>query len=464
MFHIGVSLERDTFQVAVLKKEKQSITIDSLHTLPYTPESVKLFYSLPPFQTGKQTHIASGMGGSETFIRKLHLPLKERRKILSTLPFQLESLLPFAEEEAIICPLLQPLNKQMTCVTVIATLKSHLSSHLAELSKLDIAPDTVSCTPAALTRFATHHFPEESKILIFDLRDHKLCCVVTAKKEILLSQTLSLTALDQIPIELEKLAIFLRQKGAVDDATPWIATGDVSALAFPGKQLQTTHAAHAISIGLALDAHAADPFAVQFCQKEFTPTHTLQRRKKGILSYLALCAGAALLMGLGGSLMLAKKQRLLVEHLQSCLVPLPANSSLSTPDGIEATLKAWDSASKSQKSAFAFLPNVPKVSDVLAWLSAHPALAHEDGAQKEGIEVKSLHYSLIKYPKIGAAASPYAGQVQIELSSATPRSARDFHEALLKANAIVNTKKEVKWQTQDKTYHTAFELKPWAAK
>jgi type IV pilus assembly protein PilM len=74
------------------------------------------------------------------------------------------------------------------------------------------------------------------------------------------------------------------------------------------------------------------------------------------------------------------------------------------------------------------------------------------------MEIKSLHYSLAKYPKIGDAASPYIAHMAIEFTSSIPRNARDFHEALIKGDQIVNSKREVKWQAQNQTYHTAFEL------
>ena len=88
--------------------------------------------------------MASGIAASETFIRKLHLPLKEKRKILAALPFQLESLIPFSSEAPIVCALLKPLGKQMTSVTVIAASQESLSTHLKALKDLDIASDCVS--------------------------------------------------------------------------------------------------------------------------------------------------------------------------------------------------------------------------------------------------------------------------------------------------------------------------------
>ncbi len=458
MFTIGLTLEKQAFRIAILKKEKKIIAIESLQTLPLGHDHVKQFYNLPPFHTGKEVGIVSGLAGWDIFIRKLHLPLREKRKILAALPFQLESLIPY--ENPIVCPLLKPLSKQMTAVTVVAASASQLSSHLAALKEMDIEPDTVSCSPIALVRFARWQFPQEFRILSFDFRDQKINCVLLEGDELVLSQTIPIENAD---LELEKFSIFLKQKGAIDDQTSWLLTGEFENFIesvgriFPGKRLEVAHepALYAIPIGLALDAMAADRSSVQFCQKEFIPAHTIASRKKKMLQYLCICLAAALLMTVGGTFSLNKKQNKLIENLQNFY---PSKEGFSSLNQIEETLRIWESSLQGQKTTFAFLPTVPKVSDLLAWLSAHPAFATEEGGQKEGMEIKSLHYSLVKYPKIGEGSSPYAAQVELEFTSATPRTARDFHEALLKGDQIVNAKKEVKWQTQNQTYHTTFEL------
>lgn len=455
---IGLCLEKESFRIAILKKEKNRIVVDSLQAFPFGPESVKLFYNLPPFHAGQEGTVASGLSGSDIFIRKLNLPLREKKKILAALPFQLESLLPYAEEEPVICPLLKPLGKKMTIVTVIASSKTRLAAHIDILKEIDIKPDVVSCHPVALARFARWKFPEEYRILCFDVRDQNVSCVVLEGDELIISQTVNMA-------DIEKLSIFLKQKGAIDDETPWMlsdkALSDSVGRIFPGRQLavdQPDHAAYAIPIGLALDAMLADGSNVNFRQKEFTPAHTFHARKKKILQYAAFCGAAALLMWVGGSLAIKKKETLLKETLQEHLSSSPLKDSLFSASQIETKLREWESSLKGQKSSFPLLPNVPKLSDVLAWLSMHPTLANEEGGQKEGIEIKSLHYTLLKYPKIGDTSSPYLGQVEIEFRSEAPRSARDFHEALLKGDQIVNAKKEVKWRAQNQTYYTSFEL------
>ena len=329
-FAIGITLEKEEFKVAIVKKEKQTLSIHSLHAFPYAPDSVKLFYNLPPFSTKEETLLASGLPSSAVFLRKLHLPLGEKRKILAALPFQLESLIPFSSEAPVVYALLGRLNKQMTSVTVIATSKELLSTHTQSLKELEIYPDVLSCAPTALMRFGRLKCREEGRLLMFDVRDQKLSCVVCEGKELILSQTLSSYA----PADLEKLAIFLKQKGAIDDTTPWVLTGEGAIHEeilpfFLGErgEVGPQEALFAIPIGLALDALEADDNSVQFFQKQLLPKHTLERRKTRLLSYIALCASAACLMTLSGSLILGKKERILRERLQSslplsCTIPL----------------------------------------------------------------------------------------------------------------------------------------------
>lgn len=455
MYIIGLTLEKDAFRIAVLKKEKTTIAVDSLEAFSYGKDNVKQFYNLPPFHTGKEVQVVSGLVG-ETFIRKLHLPLKEKRKILSALPFQLESLIPFASENPIVCLLLKKMSHQMTAVTVIATAESHLAAHIAALKEMDIEPDAVSCGAIALTRFAKWQFPQEQRILCFDVQDQKISSALIEDGELALSQTIHASA-----IELEKFSVYLKQKGAIEDSTPWLLTGKSDEIreaikkVFSGPCLESQYGQYAMAIGLALD-RTAD--GVQFLQKKFIPAHTHAQRKKKLIHFFGICFIATLLMSIGGAIGLHMKQRHLVKKLASYFPASVDKDSISSVDQIEKKLREWENSTRGQKSSFAFLPTVPRVSDFLAWLSAHPGFATEDGGQKEGTEIKSVHYSLAKYPKIGEASSPYSAQVEMEFTSTVPRSARDFHEALLKGDQMINAKKEIKWQTQNQTYYTSFEL------
>ena len=467
MYTIGIVLEKDLLKAAVLKREKKNVSIASLQNISLGPDNVKQFYNLPPFHEGKEVRIASGLPSVDVFLRKLHLPLKERRKILSALPFQIESLIPFPAEEAIICPLFNPVSQKMTSVTLIATEKKRLSEHLDALNQsFEVEPDVVSCTPSAQKRFASWQFPNEPKVLCFNISNARIACPLYEHGEILLSQSFLIEKKEELAVELEKFSTFLKQKGAAEEEIPWLLTGDlkhadVFRSIFRGKELtpaDPTLAPFALAIGYALDAMAGDAFTVQFCRKAYTPEKTLRWRKKKVAIYLAACAAAALLMAVSGSLMLGKKQRLLTEKMQSALPSEITKGTLSTYEQVASGLWEWERSLSKRHAAFAFAPTMPKVSDVLAWLSAHPALSNEDGSSKEGIEIRSVHYTLTKYPKIGDAASPYLAHVDLELNAAVPRIARDFHDALLKGDHIVNARKDIKWQMSGQSVMTSFEL------
>ncbi len=437
-----------------IRTDKKTIAIET-----FAPGNVKLFYNLPPFHTGKEVQIVSGLSGADLFVRKIHLPLTEKRKILAALPFQMETLIPFPAEQAVICLGLKGLSKQMTSVSILATVKDTLNAHLSSFQSLGIQPDVVSCYPAALVRFAKWQFPNESRILSFHIAEEKILCVLSEAGELVLSQTLHF---EDPALELNKLSIFLKQKGAVDEQTPWLMTGNADFSEtiqqfFQGPRLNVNYADYAIPIGLALDALASDESSVQFCQGEFTPERTEKVRQRRTLTYLGFCLGSALLMAVGSSFLISKKQNLLIERLNQYH---PSKTALSSHDQIRGQLLEWETSLNKNKTSFAFLPTAPKVSDALAWISTHAALTAEDGSQKEGIDIKSLHYQLVKYPKIGEASSPYIAQLELEFASETPRAARDFHEMLLKGDPIVNGKKEIKWQAQHPTYRTSFELKP----
>lgn len=222
MYCVGISLNARDLKAAVLKREKGKLSLDSLQAFPL--EAVKLFYTLPPFQSSSPVTVASGLSGSDVLTRRLQLPLENKRKILAALPFQLEAILPYPCESALICSLIYPMRAQTTPVTVLATTVESLQTHLSELKKIEIQTDVVCCDPVALARFSHWQFPEELRILGLHVEGNQLLYVLREAGEVVLSQTLEFEGLE---LELEKLSIFLKQKGLIDDQTPWVLTGKI---------------------------------------------------------------------------------------------------------------------------------------------------------------------------------------------------------------------------------------------
>lgn len=110
----------------------------------------------------------------------------------------------------------------------------------------------------------------------------------------------------------------------------------------------------------------------------------------------------------------------------------------------------------------ALLPNTPRVSDVLAWLSTHPnvVLGGDDTERRKSlIQIDNFNYSMVKRPEEKKRTNHYQVKVELEFTSTTPKLAREFHDALIEDNRMVDPKGEVKWSSNRGKYRTSFFLK-----
>src|SRR5258708_4924130 len=119
---LGFIQEGETLKIACVTQTK-TLAIEWVKTLSLS-EDVKLFDMGPA-----PCRIATALGASEVLFRKLTLPVGEKRKALASLPFQLEALLPFSLEEAILAPIFKKLNRKATSVTLFAAKESALVEH-----------------------------------------------------------------------------------------------------------------------------------------------------------------------------------------------------------------------------------------------------------------------------------------------------------------------------------------------
>lgn len=111
--------------------------------------------------------------------------------------------------------------------------------------------------------------------------------------------------------------------------------------------------------------------------------------------------------------------------------------------------------------SFPLFANIPRVSDVIAWLSQHPAVAFldEDGKPQTRLQIENFSYTMLKRPQQGKKQEKYQVKVELEFSSPTPKWAREFHDALITPNDWVDPKGEVKWSSNRGKYKTSFFLK-----
>ncbi len=504
---LGISREDHVLKIALITKEKGKVHVASCQTIPLEHKE-----NLSSVLLSAQ-RIATGIELHEIVFRSLILPLKARRKVLDALPFQLETILPFPVDGTIICPFLKSADQHSTCVSIIATSKDIVKKHLSDWAAVDIRPDVVTCVPLALFRLARFLYLDQKDLLFFHFGEHKISCIVIQEGQLTLSQSIRLGIADlaealaltfpdktekerqtqlyspvkpystlasfqeRLKGELERMSIFIKEKLRIPEeapAMPWALIGEFSSspalkemwvkifsdvpLPLDNRAIaeESLHS-HGHAIGFALDALASDGRRIQFLQGEFIPVHHLLTRKKTSLIYAASCILLTAIVALSSTLALQKSTRALSDKLISCFPSSMEKKSLSISE-IELELFKSEQSLSKQKNGFPFFLTLPKVSEVLAWLSTHSAFATADGLLKEGIDIKSLRYQLVKFPTLDTPSTPYHAIIDIEFTASTPRLAREFHDALLKGDRIVNAKKELKWNTQGNVYSVQFEL------
>jgi type IV pilus assembly protein PilM len=240
---------------------------------------------------------------------------------------------------------------------------------------------------------------------------------------------------------------------------------------------------YAVSIGSALSALPKTGHLLNFRQEEFSYANPWKRYKKPLAMYMALCLAFAGALFLFGNAYIKYREDELKQSYSDLLVTMhkPYNAfeeefekkfPPSTPreegqtlalidmtrDDLTERLRFLEKELQSTPDSFPLLPNTPRVSDVLAWLSKHPSLVNKD-KEAAPIQIENLNYSMVKRPEQTKKQEKYQVKVELEFSSPTPKQAREFHDALIAPNDFVDPKGEVKWSSNRGKYRTSFYLK-----
>ena len=243
----------------------------------------------------------------------------------------------------------------------------------------------------------------------------------------------------------------------------------------------------AIPIGEALSAFPTAKNKINFRQGELSYPHPWKRLKNSILLYAGLCVALALAFYLFGQAYLSYRQDQVRQSYVQLLTIMNKpyddfekefenkNPETKPSDGVIAGIMQLNDAGLFQRveylekelqstpDLFPLWPNVPKVSDVLAWLSTqHVSVAKKgkvDARDAQSLQIESFNYALVKRPEQNKKQEKYQVKVEIEFTSPTPKQARAFHDALIEPNAFVDPKGEVKWNSSHGRYRTSFFLK-----
>jgi hypothetical protein len=354
------------------------------------------------------------------------LHLKKKRDILAALPFQLESLLPFAPEETIAAPFLLERDGEGTRISFYATTQRHVETHKQEWEALGVHPDQVGCVPAALARAARFLLPQHPSLYFLQMSGDECCSMLLSHGKTLFAQAHAASEADRMQ------AAALRKSENAQEVAIAPSLGELTPYALP--------------IGLALDALSDDAHSVHLLLKG-----AKQRKKMRRFSclYAALCSALALLTWSSTTLLLQKRETHLYTQLRAW--------HDDAPSSFYTALQSWEQSVRKQGQAFPYAPTVPSVSDLLAYLSTHPQLHAEEPG--EHIFLQRVHYTLDRYPKIDGAREPYEAKVSIDLAASAPRLARAFHEALRRGDVLVDARRPITWEAGHNTYTATFYLK-----
>lgn len=457
--YVGLEVLTSSIRIAHIQKKGKKWKILNLQEIP---RSSALVDALP-----KEGIIAGALPGREVLLRPLEIPVKKDKDMAAAVEFQIEPLLPYPLDKCILQSVNIEKNALGSQLTILSAKKDHLRNYLTELKDLSIDPDVVTSIPSALSAFAQLLPESEDPLILMYLGEKEGTCVLVEKEKPLMSRSftlekndirktvLSMTA-SQKNKKLGSLILFCKD----DDIAEMIqeVTGQIVVYpSAPGlnispEDLQT----YGFCIGVALAAAGKQPS--NFRQKEFSFSKPWKTFKKPLIAYFTL--GTFLSLSLFGM------EKWILRHEEKQIHA--SFASLLTEEGIAGTApiqrnEMYAKLSEIQKhihnkpDTFPLLPLVPKVSDLLAWLSTHPLITSENGAAP--VELESIHYTMVKRPEFTKRNEHYLVKVELEFLADNPALARAFHEALLAPNPFVNPKLEVQWTPSKGKYRTSFYLK-----
>lgn len=552
---LGLDIDAFSLKGAAVSLVRGKLQFNALFDFPLQPPSaetdnVKPLYTIEQKEqleelTNRSLVVTSALT-QNILVRPLELKLKKNRDIEAALSFQVEPLLPYPAENAIIDSALLSKDKEGSKLTVFAMRKDHLAQHLSQWQALEITPEVVSAPPQALAAFANQFVANDSPYYVLHLSLNNSFCVLVDKGKVLAAQAIPggvYSLAEAITQEKEVLPAYellkernfllpqpndpVALKNAIDllrisvtrtiyglakhfkgiEINEILVTGPgatfnglakvlcdplkktlISVPEDPSLEIgQQDLLNYALPIGEALTALPNYRDQINFRQEEFAYPEPWKRLKQPILAYFLLCIGIAIALSLFGKAYVSYQEgeiknrylellnimnRSYGEFEREYTTKNPSPRDLEPGQVIDITslnaneikdrLNYLEKEIQATPQIFPLQPNIPLVSDVLAWISSHPNFVNQQKAGKDSsnsLLIENFSYSMVKRPEPQKKQEKYQVKIELEFSSPTPKMAREFHDALIAPNEIVDPKGEVKWSSNKDRYRTSFYLK-----
>lgn len=456
--YVGIERTSNGLRIATLLKKSKGWEIAHLKKILWE-ENVNPLDKLP-----KDAIISTAISSKEVIVRSLEIPLKKEKDIQAALPFQAEPLLPYPVEKCILQKTNLECLPSSTTLTVFSIKKEALQSHLEHYRTLTIDPDVVTCAPQALAAFSTLGGFGADPFLVLHLGDKEGTLALVEKGKVLSARPL-VKDLNDIHKNLLAIASSLKSK-------------KIESILYLGEDLSFVEKIESLSdqkiihlkiptisdenlqkFGFAIGVAMAGGWeeGCNFRQNEFAYAKPWKKIKKPFFTF---CTAVTLLFasifGLTQFLLTKEETRIQKEYLALLAQLGKKEENGLSNEKMHSALSQLEEEIKARPDTFPLLPLVPKVSDLLAWLSSQPSFhPHEDPS----FGVDSFHYVLEKRPDFTHRTERYLVKVELEFTASVPTVARAFYDALLSPNPFVDNKKEIQWTPGKNKYYVSFYLK-----
>lgn len=517
---IGLELDGPFLYAAQLSLQKGKPKISQLFEIPLDQQSTDvnpLYMSERGRQLQEATEnclVVTSLESDKVLIRPLEVKLKKEQDISAVLAFQAEPLLPYPIENALLDRIRIETVPDGTHLNVLAARKDHVQEHLNYWNTKNIEPEIISSAPFALALFSRHFCDcKNEPHFVVHIGWKETLCVLVKEGKLLAAQSshygfndLKASSFDEEQVNLWRTEVtrilYGLGKSKKEEGTGILFTGEGASNELLKNSLRETFQKgdlgikeegsfslndlqkFAVAIGSAISGLPNQKMQINFRQAEFSYPYPWKRLKQPLLLYLTLCLALSFAIYVFGSAYYSYKEDNVRQEYVALLASMnksyssfekeygtkfPSNtdyeSSINalTQTDISNRIQYLQKEMKDNPNLFPLLPNVPKVSDVLAWLSSHPIInASQQDSSLNGnstFQIEHFSYVLVKRPDNKKPQEKYQVKVELEFTSATPKQAREFHDALIAPNDIVDPKGEVKWGSNRGKYRTSFFLK-----
>ncbi len=499
----GIIKEGSQFKIATIRFGRKRFQIEKLETVSSFSKKI-----LPSF-------VVSGIKSQSLLIRHLKLPLKNRKALKKTLPFQLENFIPYSIDEMIASPFYQ-MGKDQTHAIFYIVSKKNFEDHLKEMEAID--PVWVSSFPMALMRFAhfskiscetfliLHMGENEVELSLIDggIVSHNLSLKMGMQsfkeayekdygnKEIKKPLNLTQVSEENHPFlkgiverfirEMERSLCFLSHKMGQKKIESIFFVGQTKSEfeieAYLKKRLnppltflsitklgdfdEMTLKEYAIPIGLALDAWKGDKKSIQFRQNRWIAVKTYQKIKKAFFRTFLLSLSCIFLFFLIGHLSYRKKEKKLFQQIDAFITntkgTIPNLEKIYHWTNEKEKLTLLDRAIPLIKKDHYYFADPPRVADFLAFLSNHPLLK-QGGKESSNIQIDQFSYELVTYPSTEKPFDTYKRKVSLSFTSDNAPLSREFHDAIVENKEWFDQKEEVIWDRKQNEYTFQFFIK-----